>query len=165
MYLSVLDFNRLGIEQFLQFMKCKFVCHMFFSVKKIMSRLNISAHLGGGDWPCLSDRVIDPFLHMARQLIGPPGGRLQTDQVWSLSSFKVSRQLLTRVWKRIGVNSEFHIPIPILLNWFLECPNSNSSSGIVASTPILTQWNWGDSTGIPISKFPTLCSPLKRRKS
>ena len=68
------------------------------------------------------------------------------------------------VWKRIGVNSEFHIPIPILWNWFLECPNSNSSSGIVASTPIPTQWNWGDSTGIPISKFPTLCSPLKRRK-
>ena len=66
------------------------------------------------------------------------------------------------VWKRIGVNSEFHIPI--LWNWFLECPNSNSSSGIVASTPIPTQWNWGDSTGIPISKFPTLCSPLKRRK-
>ena len=68
------------------------------------------------------------------------------------------------VWKRIGVNSEFHIPIPILWNWFLECPNSNSSSGIVASTPIPTQWNWGDSTGILISKFPTLCSPLKRRK-
>ena len=66
--------------------------------------------------------------------------------------------------KKIGVNSEFHIPIPILWNWFLECPNSNSSSGIVASTPIPTQWNWGDSTGIPISKFPTLCSPLKRRK-
>ena len=43
--------------------------------------------------------------------------------------------------------------------------NSNSRSGIVASTPIPTQWNWGDSTGIPISKFPTLCSPLKRRKS
>ena len=72
--------------------------------------------------------------------------------------------LLISVWKRIGVNSEFHIPIPILWNWFLECPNSNSSSGIVASTPIPTQWNWGDSTGIPISKFPTLCSPLKRRK-
>ena len=70
--------------------------------------------------------------------------------------------ILTSVWKRIGVNSEFHIPI--LWNWFLECPNSNSSSGIVASTPIPTQWNWGDSTGIPISKFPTLCSPLKRRK-
>ena len=72
--------------------------------------------------------------------------------------------LNTSVWKIIGVNSEFHIPIPILWNWFLECPNSNSSSGIVASTPIPTQWNWGDSTGIPISKFPTLCSPLKRRK-
>ena len=72
--------------------------------------------------------------------------------------------VVNSVWKRIGVNSEFHIPIPILWNWFLECPNSNSSSGIVASTPIPTQWNWGDSTGIPISKFPTLCSPLKRRK-
>ena len=42
--------------------------------------------------------------------------------------------------------------------------NSNSSSGIGAATPIPIQWNWGDSTGIPISKFPTLCSPLKRRK-
>ena len=83
-----------------------------------------------------------------------------------IESDKIPLHLLAvcSVWKRIGVNSEFHIPIPILWNWFLECPNSNSSSGIVASTPIPTQWNWGDSTGIPISKFPTLCSPLKRRK-
>ena len=58
------------------------------------------------------------------------------------------------VWKRIGVNSQFHIPIPILWNLFLEYPNSNSSCGIGATTPIPIQWNWGDSTGIPISNFP-----------
>ena len=59
------------------------------------------------------------------------------------------------------------IPIPTpLANFGIELTlHSNSTLGIVASTPIPTQRNWGDSTGIPISKFPTLCSPLKRRKS
>ena len=32
--------------------------------------------------------------------------------------------------------------------------HSNSTLGIGAATPIPTQQNWGDSTGIPISLFP-----------
>ena len=37
-------------------------------------------------------------------------------------------------WKRIGVNSQFHTPMPILWSWFLEFPNSNSTDGIGRST-------------------------------
>ena len=59
------------------------------------------------------------------------------------------------------------IPIPTpLANFGIELTlHSNSTLGIEVATPIPTQQNWGDSTGIPISKFPTFCSPLKRRKS
>ena len=59
-------------------------------------------------------------------------------------------------WKRIGVNSQFHTPIPILWNWFLECPNSNSTGGIGGSTPTPIPRNWGDSKGFHMFEFPSL---------
>ena len=45
----------------------------------------------------------------------------------------------------IGVNSQFYIPvpIPILWNWFMEWPNSNTNGRIGVSTPTPIPQNWG----------------------
>ena len=70
-----------------------------------------------------------------------------------------------RIRPMFGTIPSIPIPTP-LANFGIELTlHSNSTLGIGVATPIPTQRNWGDSTGIPISKFPTLCSPLKRRKS
>ena len=69
------------------------------------------------------------------------------------------------LWAVFGTIPSIPIPTP-LANFGIELTlHSNSTLGIGVATTIPTQRNWGDSTGIPISKFPTLCSPLKRRKS
>ena len=49
-------------------------------------------------------------------------------------------------------------PIPIPKSFFgIELTlNSDSTVGIGAATPTPIQWNWGDSTGIPILKFTAL---------
>jgi len=52
-------------------------------------------------------------------------------------------------WKRIGVNSQFHDPIPILWDWVLECLNNRSEIG--AATP-----RNADFKGFHTFEFPSL---------
>ena len=71
---------------------------------------------------------------------------------------KVSNQWgpISGYWNRIGVNSQFHTPIPILWNWFLECPNSNSIDGMGGQLQLQNPRNWGDSKGFHMFEFPSL---------